>query len=297
MLSEILRVFTVIEPVFFCVAAGYIWAVLKQPFDGKFISALIINISLPALLISHLGRQHVATDTLTTFMFAAVLATALMGVAAAIFVKLLRLPPRLFVSPMMFGNTGNMGLAVALLAYGLAGLSYALVFCMVTMAFLFTVGIWIPQGRVSIGQALRNPSLIGVAIGLYFVVSGAQLPNALYTPLDLLGGTCIPLVLFALGHAMADLKLRGAVLSVGLALLHLLFAAGIAFGLSIVFGFQGVERGVFILQCVMPIGTMSYLLVATYCEEEDTSDVASLALVSTMLSALVIPAVMLFWIK
>ena len=295
--SEILGVFTTIEPVFFCIAVGYLWGMFKQPFDGKFVSAVVINVALPALLISHLGRQHVAGDALTTFMLAAAAATIAMGAMAFIVVKLMRLPIRAFVVPMTLGNTGNMGLAIGLLAYGAAGMSYALAFCMVTMAFMFTAGVWIPQGRLSLSQSLRNPSLISVAISLYLVTTGTQLPKPLYTPLDILGGACIPLVLFALGHSIADLKLKGAMLSVGLALIHLVFAGLIALGLSIGFGFQGVERGVFILQCMMPVATMTYMLVATYYKDGDASDVASLALVSTMLSALVIPAVLLFWIN
>jgi predicted permease len=58
----------------------------------------------------------------------------------------------------------------------------------------------------------------------------------------------------------------------------------VAFAVSWLFGLDGLTRGVFILQCMMPVAVATYLWVERYGPEE-APGVAAFILVSTILSA------------
>ncbi len=78
-----------------------------------------------------------------------------------------------------------------------------------------------------------------------------------------------------------------------LASFHLLMASATAFGLASLFGFAGTERGVFILMCLMPSSVGTYLFVELYTPAH-AQDVASLIMVSTLMTVLVLPIVMTY---
>ena len=78
--------------------------------------------------------------------------------SATCFLRLIGLPYRAFLTPMMMNNVGNIGLPVCLLAFGNAGLAYALGFTVVVLTAIFTIGIWLPSGEFSIRKLLKPAS-------------------------------------------------------------------------------------------------------------------------------------------
>ena len=72
-------------------------------------------------------------------------------------------------------------------------------------------------------------------------------------------------------------------------------AAAVAFALVRLFDLEGTARGVFILQCVMPVSVATYLYVEMY-QSEHAQEVAGLILISTLLALMVLPLVLTFWI-
>ena len=70
-------------------------------------------------------------------------------------------------------------------------------------------------------------------------------------------------------------------------------AAG--FVLSSAFGFSGPERVAFVLQCAMPVAVYNYLFAQMY--NNDPEDVASLVIVSTVLSVVTTPILLAVLVK
>ena len=52
----ITQLFTIIAPVFFGAASGYVWARLGKPFDAEFVTSLVFNLGTPLLVFSTLTR-------------------------------------------------------------------------------------------------------------------------------------------------------------------------------------------------------------------------------------------------
>ena len=75
----------------------------------------------------------------------------------------------------------------------------------------------------------------------------------------------------------------------------LVFSVGgflIGFGMAQLLGFSGVARGVLILQCAMPVAVFNYLLAQRY--DRSPEQVASVVVVSTLLTAVTLPLLLPF---
>jgi predicted permease len=78
----------------------------------------------------------------------------------------------------------------------------------VTLAGIFTIGIWVPRGRVSFGELARSPVIYAVAVALVLMATDTHLPRPIDHAFTILGGLAIPLMLLTLGHTRARTRRR-----------------------------------------------------------------------------------------
>ncbi|MEM6659264.1 MAG: AEC family transporter [Pseudomonadota bacterium] len=289
------NVFNVVLPVLICAAIGYCLAWAKVPFDNKVIGGIVSKVGYPALIISHLSTTSVAVGTFLDMMTAAALAVACFGLLGFLALTALRLPVRAFLTPMMHGNVGNIGLPITLLALGNAGMAYTMAFVVVVLVSIFTIGMWIPAGAFSVRKLVNSPIIYAVAVSLVLMGTGTSLPQPIAKSFDILGGLSIPLMLLTLGHTLATLRVESLGRAVLLTLLHLAMAVAIASVLVWIFGFTGAERGALILCCLMPSSVATYLFIDQHMPDYAT-DVAGFILVSTLATIIVLPLALSFWI-
>ncbi len=290
-----LNVLNVVLPVLICASVGYWLAVIDAPFDNKIIGGIVSRVGYPTLIISHLATTQINVGTFLDMMSAAVLAIAGFAGIGFVALKLLHLPVRAFLTPLMHGNVGNIGLPVTLLALGDAGMAYTMAFVVVVLVSIFTVGMWIPAGSFSPKKLITSPIIYAVTISILLMSTGWALPVPVEKSFDILGGLSIPLMLLTLGHTLASLKISALGRAVTLTLLHLAMAAGIASSLVWLFGFTGPERGAMILCCLMPSSVATYLFIDQHVPEYGP-DVAGFILVSTLSTILVLPFALSYWI-
>lgn len=294
-MQGVLGVTNVLVPVLLCVLIGFGLAKIKAPFDHKMVGSLVANVGYPALILSHLESAPVTLNAFMTTVAAAVIMVVSFAFLGFLFLKAARLPIRAFLSPMMFNNVGNIGLPVSALAFGTQGLAYSLAFLIVVIVGIFTVGIWLPSGRVRPRDILDKPVVYAVLIALVLMAADTRLPTAIDHMLTILGGLAIPLMLLTLGHTLATLKTGNLWRGAYLALFHLVMAAAVAYGLTQLFGFEGVERGVVIMLCLMPASVATYLWIEIYTPES-ALDVAGFILISTLLAVISLPLALAFWV-
>ena len=285
----------IIAPIFLCVLAGVALARLDLPFDKKSIGTLVSTVGYPTLILSHLAQQHIALSGFLTMLAAAILAISAFAVISSGILLVFRLPVRSYLSPMMLNNVGNVGLPVCSLAFGSQGMAYAMAFVVVVLVLTFTVGMWLPMRKVTFGDLFRKPVIYAVIVSLLLMGTDTKLPETLNHTFTILGGLTIPLMLLTLGHTLATLQVGTVVRSTFLAVLHLCMGAVVGAIVVALFGFQGVERGVVILLCLMPVSVSAYLWVQLY-DPDNAEGVAALILVSSILTVLALPPVLAFWI-
>lgn len=288
----LIQVLEITAPVFVLALIGFFWARSGQPFDTEFVTRLMVMIGTPALIFIVLAEAEIDPAAVRDMALAALIVYAAMGAALWAALRLAGLDMRSFLAPLIFSNTGNLGLPVALFAFGEEGLALAVVFFAVTAMLQFTVGVYLMSGAGSVRPALRQPMVYAALMGGLFVTQGWELPVWIANTLRLTGQMVIPMMLITLGISIS--RLRGGALAgaAALSLLKLAVGGGAALGVVWALGLSGAEAGVLILQSVMPVAVTSYLLAVRY--KADADGVAGLVIASTLIAVGVIPTVLPF---
>lgn len=291
-MNLVLTVLEIVAPVYLLAAVGYLWVRLGHEYSIRFVTRLTMTLSVPCLIFTALMNTEIAPDALASVSLAAGVAYVAVGLAALATVKLMGLSVRTYLAPLTFGNTGNLGLPLALFAFGETGLDLAVVVFAVMAVFSFTIGVWVIAGGGSIGKIVQEPMVAGTLLGALFLWQGWQTPRFLTNTLELIGQMAIPLMLITLGVALARLKPRQMSRDLLLSLGKAGVTAGLAWGVGMSFALPPVALAVLTLQVATPVAVTSYLLAEKY--EADADAVAGLVVVSTLLSVLYLPLVLAF---
>jgi predicted permease len=134
-----------------------------------------------------------------------------------------------------------------------------------------------------------------VILGVACAYAGVVLPAWLTNTLSLLSSLTIPLMLLMLGTSLARIQVRGFPRAAALSCLRIGMGIAAGFVLANAFGFTGPERVAFVLQCAMPVAVYNYLFAQMY--NNDPEDVASLVIVSTVLSVVTTPILLAVLVK
>jgi predicted permease len=290
----VLTVLEIVAPVFILAAIGYAWVRLGFEYRLQFVTRMAMTLAVPCLIFTALMKTEIDPAALSTLSLAALAAYGIVTLLCLAVVLLARLDRRTYLAPIIFGNTGNMGLPLALFAFGDEGLGYAVVVFAVMAIYSFTAGIWIVSGGGSPLKVVKEPLVAATALGGLFLWRGWQTPVFLTHALDLIGQMAIPLMLITLGVAIARLHPGHLPRAVWLSAVKLAacVAAGTAVGLW--FDLPPVPFGVLVLQVSTPVAVTSYLLAEKY--GADAEAVAGLVVVSTLLSVVALPVVLAFLI-
>ena len=290
MLSELVAI---VAPIYIAIGLGFAWRRSGRPWDRELITDLVMTVGAPCLVFSSLVGMDVEPAAMGEMALAAMASLLLLGALGAAILKIFGLPISSFLAPIMFSNTGNMGLPVCLFAFGPEGLALAICFFAVVTFGQYSVGIWIWSGHISGGDLLQTPLTWSVVIAAAMVGFEVPVPTWILRTTEMIGGFTIPLMQFSLGVSLVGLEIARLPRSVALSLLRLGLGLAVGWSIAELFGLTGVARGVVILDCSMPVAVLNYLLAEKY--ERDASEVASLVLLSTLISLVTLPLI-LAWV-
>lgn len=285
------QLFDILAPVFVTAGIGYGWARLGGPFDTRSVTALVTNVGTPCLILSTLTRLDVSAAAFAEMGLAAVLALAALAALGMAALRLARLPFHTYLPALMFANTGNMGLPLCLFAFGQTGLALAIAVFAVNAVAQFTIGMLISSGDLSLRRLLTTPVLYAVALALVFMLTGWAPPVWFANTIQLIGGLAIPLMLLALGVALARLRVRSVGRSLWLSLLRLLPGLAVGFLLAHLLDMTGAARGVLILQSAMPVAVFNFLFAERH--NRTPHEVAGMVFLSTVISFATLPLLLL----
>lgn len=284
--------FAIVAPIVIAAAIGYVWGKAKMPYDGEFVSRVVMLVGSPCLIISTFTHASLDADRLVHMSMVAatgIAATALVAVAA---LRLSGLPLRVYLPPLLFPNCGNAGLPLALFAFGQEGLALALVIFMVMSVLHFSLGVAIVGGGNPLTSLLRAPIVYAALVSVALLYTGMALPRWAQNTVDLLGDMSIPLMLLSLGVSLAQLHVSGIGRTLALSVLRLLLGVAVGFAVAALFGLEGAARGVTVIQFAMPAAVFNYMLALRYQREPNA--VAGIVIVSTLLSFATLP--LLLWL-
>ncbi|PVG84386.1 AEC family transporter [Nocardioides gansuensis] len=167
-------------------------------------------VASPALMVVTIGQLHVggAAANLAT-------SAACLAVSFVVYAAIARLRWRVDSGSLVIGalassyaNAGNLGLAIA--AYVVGDITVVLPTLLVQMLCvqplaLIALDRITGRGRgtlASLWRLVTNPLTLAAVVGLVLAVTGWELPRLIASPLELLAGAAIPLMLLAYGAAL-----------------------------------------------------------------------------------------------
>ncbi|PKU25248.1 AEC family transporter [Telmatospirillum siberiense] len=277
----------VIAPAFLISLAGYLWARRGLPFDQTMITHMITLIGAPCLVFSIFTKMRMSGAAFATMGGASTACLVLFGVAGAIGLRAAGLSSKVYLPSLIFPNVGNMGIPICLFAFGEQGMALAMVYFAVTIIGQFTIGVALASGEFRIGALLRLPFIYVTVIALALNAFEVRPPAWLTNTADVAGGLTVPLMLMALGVALAQLKVDNVGRAVAMSLVRLLLGGAGGWLVARLFGLEGAALGVLVVQSAMPVAVFNYLFASLYHNEPE--EVAGMVLVSTALAYLGLP--------
>ncbi len=285
------QVISIIFPIFAIVLAGFLYARYRGT-DMVAANRLNIEIFTPALIFSILSSE--GFDLVQYADLAIGTAIVVLGTGLVVWplTRLFNWPLPVFLPPMMFNNSGNMGLPLALFAFGEKALPAAMIMFLVENTLHFSVGNGIVTKSFSPLKLLRMPMLVATFAGI--AVSMTQFPiwSPLAKSIDLLGEICIPLMLFSLGVRMTGVNLKDWQIGLTGAVLGPAVSVAIAVAILPWLNLSELETAQLIVFAALPPAVLNYLVAERY--DIDPPRVAAIVLLGNLASVLVIPLALLW---
>ena len=279
-----------VVPVLVTVLVGYGLAKAQKPFDAKTVGFIVGTIGTPVLIFSNLSGLPTIPPEMIGVALATVLSILVFLAIGAGVLRMAGLGFRAFLPSLAFPNTGNLGLPLALYAFGEEGLSFAIVMFALHSVSNFTLGQTIAAGRGEWRTALTSPVVPAAFLGVACAELQVPLPLWFNNTLEILAGLTIPLMLLMLGTSLARIEVTAFGRAAALGALRLGMGTAVGFLLADLFAFQGAARAAFVLQCSMPVAIYNYFFAQMYNNAPE--DVASLVVVSTLMSVVTVPVLL-----
>jgi predicted permease len=289
------RILAIILPVFGIIALGYGYARLRGDAvrsDMTAVNRVSMDVLCPLLVFTALAAKDFDLAHNSTLILAGVLISLGSGLIAWPIARMLGYDVRSFVPPMMYNNCGNMGLPLAVLAFGTAGLPAAVALFMASNLVYFSVGIKIietGEGRphTPFWRFLISPMMIAMMLGMVFAIAHFTLPPAVDQAMQMLGDASIPIMLFALGVRMLDVNLKSWHIGLIGAIMCPVTGLAMAWLLDQLLTLTPAQRGQMYLFAALPPAVFCFMVAERYRQEPDK--VASIVLLGNLAALAFVP--------
>ena len=290
-----LRIVEIVLPVLVIIVMGYAIGRLWNKPDMRVVNRLNLDVFGPFLVLANLSDKSVDLLSLWPLVVASIVIVVGSGLIAWPFAKVSRQDPRTFVPPMMFNNCGNMGLPLALFAFGPIGVAGMVALFTTSNLLHFTLGAFIVHKHAELKLLAKSPMVWATVIGAALGLTGTHLPDSVHAPMKMIGDCTIPVMLLSLGVRMLDVKredFSNSLLGAAVCPLTGLLMAGI---IVQYLPMSKEQIGLVYLFGALPPAVLNFLVADYYKQEPEK--VASIVLVGNIASIVFIPLGLLFALK
>ena len=292
-----LKLFEVLFPVFFIVGIGYFLGKKNPKLDTSFITNFAANIGTPAMVFYSITTTGITFEIFTSYFWYALLAISGFALTGIFFLFVLKKEIIRELPPFILPNTGNMGLPICLFAYGSQGLGVAAAISSLVILFHFTLGVFLASRKFNLDLIIKSPPFYAIIISVLFLYFEIESPIYVINLTMMLTYTAIFLILMSLGIALTRFKVfsfqSALISSIG----RVIIGPVIGFLIIKFFNLSGFAAGVLLIQCSMPSAVLTYLVGSMYSPKKIVDSVASMIVVSTVMSFITIPITLFFALK
>ena len=300
---DILVVFQTMLKLFLLLILGFVLfkCHIFDEYTNKKISALIVNVASPMLIISSIAGVEGSNKSIVFLMIGAGI---LMYIGFIILGKIIN---RIFPFPkkdwpvyecmVVFANTGFMGYPVLLDVFGQEAVFYASLIHMAFNFFVYTYAIiCLTKGddsefKLNFKQLL-TPGIILIFVGIFIYLFDIQLPSVLMDTINSVGSLTAPLSMMMIGSSLAVYPIKDSFTdwrSYVFAFVRLMIVPFVTMIMCRLLHIDAYYANITIITNAMPVGSMVLMLATQY--NANVKIVTRNIVVSTLLSVITIPIV------
>lgn len=300
---DIMVVFQTMLKLFLLLILGFVLfkCHIFDEYTNKKISALIVNVASPMLIISSIAGVEGSNKSIVFLMIGAGI---LMYIGFIILGKIIN---RIFPFPkkdwpvyecmVVFANTGFMGYPVLLDVFGQEAVFYASLIHMAFNFFVYTYAIMcLTKGddsefKLNFKQLL-TPGIILIFVGIFIYLFDIQLPSVLMDTINSVGSLTAPLSMMMIGSSLAVYPIKDSFTdwrSYVFAFVRLMIVPFVTMIMCRLLHIDDYYANITIITNAMPVGSMVLMLATQY--NANVKIVTRNIVVSTLLSVITIPIV------
>lgn len=300
---DIMVVFQTMLKLFLLLILGFVLfkCHIFDEYTNKKISALIVNVASPMLIISSIAGVEGSNKSIVFLMIGAGI---LMYIGFIILGKIIN---RIFPFPkkdwpvyecmVVFANTGFMGYPVLLDVFGQEAVFYASLIHMAFNFFVYTYAIMcLTKGddsefKLNFKQLL-TPGIILIFVGIFIYLFDIQLPSVLMDTINSVGSLAAPLSMMMIGSSLAVYPIKDSFTdwrSYVFAFVRLMIVPFVTMIMCRLLHIDAYYANITIITNAMPVGSMVLMLATQY--NANVKIVTRNIVVSTLLSVITIPIV------
>ncbi|RIX48533.1 MAG: AEC family transporter [Rhodocyclales bacterium GT-UBC] len=280
------RLAAILFPIFGIVAAGYFYGRKHRP-EMAVANRLNMDVFVPGLVFAAMAGKSFDLVGYAPLALGGFLILLSCGLLTWPLARLIGSQPKTLVPPMVFNNAGNIGLPLAVLAWGEDALPAAVILFMVENTLHFSVGARLLDPQTRFLTLWRVPVVFAAIAGLAVAVFKLPLWQPLLIAIKMLGDVSVPLLLFSLGVRMTAVSFREWKVAIGSALLRPLAGMLIATAVIQLLGLHGREAAMLLVFGALPPAVLNFLFAERYKQEPER--VASIVLIGNLAALFYLP--------
>lgn len=290
----------ILLPIALVIGGGALFSRIFRP-SLEPLTLFALYVATPALVFHALVEHPVPAGDVGRLLALTAAYTAILWALAEAVARLLRLDGplrRAFSLATVPMNVGNYGLPLVRFAFGAQSTPFSVLVFVIFNIPLVTWAIWVAAGGTlssprGLKETFRIPIFHATVAALALNAVGWMVPPWLLKPTALLGEASIPLLMVILGMQLERTRIAAAPASLAAATgIRIAASPFLAWWLTSLFGFSGLEQKVIVLQTSTPAAVLPLLYALRFDCRPDW--VASNLLVSTLASAASLSLVLWF---
>lgn len=288
---SMLRIISIILPVFAIVFTGWSYGRRQPTADMAFLNQMNMDIFKPALVFAQLANGTFDVARYQGLAAGVLLMIAGSGLLGWWLARLVGSPAKVFVPAMMFNNCGNLGLPLIVLTFGEKALAPAVVMLLITSLTQFSFGGWLLDHTARWWNVWRIPVVLSTIVGIAFSLTHEALWHPLESAIQILGDASIPIMLLTLGVRISRSRLTMVRIGVIGSLARPVIGLVLTWAIVNLLGLHGEQRALLLLYGALPPAVVNYVFAERYNQGPD--EVAAIVIIGNVAALLIVPMVLI----
>ena len=284
----------IVLPLLFIGLAGFFYGRFRAP-DMAVANRMNMDVFLPCLMFASLVGHDVALGDYLPLALGTAVVVIGSGLLAWPFARLTNTDTKTFIPPFMFNNCGNLGLPLALFAFGEPALVAAVVMLMIESGLHFSLGMYMLDRRIPVKQILTTPFIVACLVAVLCNFVGFSPPQEIMLTMKSLGQVSIPLMLFSLGVRMVGVTASDWRDGMLCAVLNPIIGIALAVLMVALLDLQGTQANLLLLFGILPPAVLNYLFAEWFRQEPRR--VGAIVMVGNITSVVTIPLMLVFLLR